>query len=90
MKKLLICMVLILICSGCADTVTFDQAKSINPVGFLHGLWHGFTFVFSWVGSIINDDIALYAIYNNGGGYDFGYFLGVAVFGVGGSRSSND
>lgn len=67
----------VLLLSGCADTVTFEQAASIDPVGFWYGLWHGFTFGFAFVGSLFWDSIAVYAIYNNGGWYDFGFWLGI-------------
>jgi len=62
--------------TGCADAVSLTQAIDINPVGFWFGLWHGITFPFSFVGSLFTD-ISIYAIYNNGGWYDFGFFLGV-------------
>ena len=51
--------------------------------GFWFGLWHGFILPVAWVGSLFSDTIALYAVPNNGGWYDFGYFLGIVVFGVG-------
>ena len=73
----LIFLLPLLIISGCADTMTFVQAAEAAPVGFWWGLWHGMTFPFAWVGSLIWDDIAVYAIYNNGGWYDFGFFIGV-------------
>ena len=63
--------------SGCADTTTFIEAMDTDPVGFWHGLWHGMIVTFSWVGSLFMDDIAVYAIYNNGGWYDFGFVLGI-------------
>ena len=33
-------------------------------------------------------DVAVYAVPNNGGWYDFGYFLGIVVFGVGARGST--
>jgi hypothetical protein len=87
MKKMLLMVLMVLLMCGCADTITFEQAITHEPVGFWYGLWHGVTFPFSWVGSLFADDIAVYAIYNTGGWYDWGFFLGVAgVFG--GSSSS--
>ena len=67
---------LILLVSGCADHVTFLQAQNINPVGFWYGLWHGMIIPLSWFFSLFEDSIAIYAIYNNGGWYDFGFALG--------------
>jgi hypothetical protein len=51
--------------------------------GFLHGLWDGFIFPFAWAVSLFVPEVAVYAVPNNGGWYDFGYFLGIVVFGVG-------
>ena len=55
--------------------------------GFLLGLWHGFIFPVAWVLSLFMPDVAVYAVPNNGGWYDFGYFLGIAVFGVGARKT---
>ena len=59
------------------------DAVQANAPGFLEGLWHGFIFPIAWVFSLFMDDISVYAVPNNGGWYDFGYFLGIVVFGVG-------
>ena len=73
----------LLILTGCADSMTFEQAGNAEPVGFWYGLWHGLIIIFAWIGSLFSDDIAIYAIYNNGGWYDFGFILGVGGFGFG-------
>jgi uncharacterized membrane protein YkvI len=71
--------------SACAN----QAASAIEPEapGFLFGLWHGFIFPVAWLLSLFMDDIAIYAVPNNGGWYDFGYFLGIVVFGVGARKS---
>ena len=33
-------------------------------------------------------DVAVYAVPNDGGWYDFGYFLGIVVFGVGARKTT--
>ena len=58
-------------------------ATAPDAPGFLHGLWHGFIFPIAWIISLFSDQTAVYAVPNNGGWYDFGYFLGIVVFGVG-------
>ena len=78
--KIVISIGILLALAGCADTVTFQQAALTSPVGFWYGLWHGMTFPFAWLGSLFSDSIAIYAIYNNGGWYDFGFFLGLGGF----------
>lgn len=74
---------LVLLLSACARQV--DTVVSVDPgtPGFLWGLWHGFIFPWSWIGSLFSPDIAVYAVPNNGGWYDFGFFLGVTVLGGG-------
>jgi hypothetical protein len=58
-------------------------AVAAGSPGFLNGLWDGFVFPFAWVVSLFVPEVAVYAVPNNGGWYDFGYFLGIVVFGVG-------
>jgi hypothetical protein len=72
--------------SACAATQASDAVAPGAP-GFLLGLWHGFIFPVAWIVSLFTDKVAIYAVPNSGGWYDFGYFLGVAVFGVGAKRS---
>ena len=71
--------------SACAT----QSAAAVAPAapGFLLGLWHGFIFPVAWVLSLFLPEVAVYAVPNNGGWYDFGYFLGIVVFGVGARKS---
>ena len=73
--------------SACAATQAADAVAPDTP-GFLLGLWHGFIFPVAWVVSLFADRVAIYAVPNNGGWYDFGYFLGIVVFGVGARKST--
>ena len=78
-------LVLLLALSACAAT----QVGTVAPAapGFWLGLWHGFIFPVAWVASLFLDGVAIYAVPNNGGWYDFGYFLGIVVFGVGARKT---
>ena len=71
--------------AGCARQV--GSAVEPGAPGFLFGVWHGFIFPLAWLLSLVMPDVAVYAVPNNGGWYDFGYFLGVVVFGVGANRT---
>ena len=71
--------------SACAATQNAAAVGHDAP-GFLLGLWHGFIFPVAWVVSLFTDRVAIYAVPNNGGWYDFGYFLGIVVLGVGARR----
>lgn len=87
MKNIVMCCVLMLLLTSCADYVSFSEATKIDPVGFWYGLWHGMIFPFAWICSLFMDSVSVYAIYNNGGWYDFGFFLGIGgLASVGGAR----
>jgi formate hydrogenlyase subunit 4 len=76
-----------LLLAACAHQASTGVSAAPNTPGFLFGLWHGFIFPVAWVLSLFMPDVAVYAVPNNGGWYDFGYFLGIAVFGVGARKS---
>ncbi len=69
--------------TACAATqAARTPSRPARPASSL-GLWHGFIFPVAWVVSLFASNVAIYAVPNNGGWYDFGYFLGIVVFGVG-------
>ncbi|HAU22902.1 MAG TPA: hypothetical protein DCS24_10005 [Erythrobacter sp.] len=74
--------------SGCASQIDAGVADTADTPGFWWGLWHGFIFPFAWIGSLFDPSIAVYSVPNNGGWYDFGFFLGVTVLGGGSWFSS--
>ncbi len=88
-RKYGLCLVLLfgvlISLSGCADDPDFTEAALRDPVGFWHGLWHGIISPISFVISLFDSDVAIYAIYNNGGWYDFGFVLGAGIL-FGGSQ----
>lgn len=80
------CLLAPLTLSACAATEATGAVAPHAP-GFLYGLWHGFIFPVAWLVSLFVPSVAIYAVPNNGGWYDFGYFLGIVVFGVGARKS---
>lgn len=68
--------------SACVATQSSNAVLPSAP-GFFEGLWHGFIFPVAFVFSLFMDNVSVYAVPNNGGWYDAGYFLGIVVFGVG-------
>ena len=72
-----------------AACVATEAPTAIPPTapGFLLGVWHGFVFPIAFILSLFVDNIAVYAVPNNGHWYDFGYFVGICFLGVG-ARSS--
>ena len=79
---------LVVLLAACARQMPDAVEHTRGTPGFLWGLWHGFVFPFAWIGSLFDRDIAVYAVPNKGGWYDFGFFLGVTVLGGGSHFSS--
>jgi len=84
-KRLLVLAAVVAL-AACTATQQPDAVAPHAP-GFLLGLWHGFIFPLAWIVSLFSDKVAIYAVPNNGGWYDFGYFVGIMVFGVGAKGS---
>jgi len=72
--------------SACAATQVPAVTEPGAP-GFLLGLWHGFIFPIAFIISLFTDSVAVYAVPNNGGWYDFGYFVGIVFIGVGARKT---
>lgn len=82
MKRLVILAGLALALSACAATQPADAVAPSAP-GFWIGVWHGFILPIAWIVSLFDDQVAIYAVPNNGGWYDFGYFVGIGCLGSG-------
>lgn len=80
-------LMLMFVVSACADAITLTEPLNRDPVGFLYGLWHGFIAPISFIISLFDSEVAVYAIYNNGGWYDLGFLLGISVS-IGGSSKA--
>jgi hypothetical protein len=71
-----------LIISGCADVQPNIQPYlQGHQYGFWGGFWHGTIAFFSFIGSLFDKDIAVWAVNNNGNFYTLGFLLGAGVFG---------
>jgi hypothetical protein len=64
-----------------------EAGVAADAPGFLLGLWHGFIFPVAWIVSLFLDDVAIYAVPNSGGWYDFGYFVSIVFLGVGARKT---
>ena len=64
--------------TGCADVshVEYCLPPEEHTYGFWGGTWHGMIMMPSFLGSLFSDDIAVYAINNNGVPYNFGFVGG--------------
>ncbi len=91
-KKLLVItssVILIVLLSSCADAIQYQYAIDIKPVGFWYGLWHGIIAPISFIISLFDNKVAIYAVYNNGGWYNFGYLFGLSISLGGSSTAAN-
>lgn len=92
LKKLLILsfflMIAIILFSSCAEVQNIDPCKTGHTYGFFGGLWHGIIAPVSFVISLFSDNVAVWAVNNNGGWYTFGFLIGVGSLGFGGSKAS--
>jgi len=73
--------ILVFLITSCAPTTAIEECIQSEPLGFLHGLWHGCICVISFFISLFNEDVAIYAVNNNGAWYDFGFVLGAGILG---------
>lgn len=80
-------IVALLALAGCATQVS-GAVQPYAP-GFLMGLLHGALAPISFVGSLFLNDVAIYAVPNNGGWYDFGFLIGLCIWAGGGAAASS-
>lgn len=81
MKKVLVFLLVLVMFSGCADVAVVTECLPADPYGFWGGLWHGMVAPIAFIGSLFSDNIAMYAVNNSGGWYDFGFWLGIGGLG---------
>lgn len=82
MKKtnilLFVALIATLTLTGCAHSnnteVSIQAGEHIY--GFWGGTWHGMISGFSFIGSLFDNSIRVYAVNNNGHWYDFGFVGG--------------
>ena len=64
--------------TGCADVSHVEQCllPTEHTYVFWGGVWHGMIMTPSFIGSLFSDEIAVYAVNNNGAWYNFGFVGG--------------
>jgi hypothetical protein len=78
----------LLLFSACAEVQNVEACKIGHTYGFFGGLWHGIIAPASFVISLFTDNVAVWAVNNNGGWYTFGFLIGVGSLGFGGHKAS--
>lgn len=70
---------IVLLFTSCAEVTPIEECVVYTPYGFWGGLWHGIIAPISFIVSLFNDNVAMYAVNNTGGWYDFGFVLGAGI-----------
>jgi hypothetical protein len=71
--------VLLLAVAGCAAS-QLPVTETANLPGFLLGFWQGLIAPITFVISLFDGDVRIYAFPNGGRWYDFGFMLGIGGF----------
>jgi hypothetical protein len=88
--NVILLLLALLLLSSCADVQPHLKAcLEGHKYGFWGGLWHGIIAPFSFIGSLFKDDIAVWAVNNNGGWYTFGFVLGAGILGGSAGKASS-
>lgn len=74
--------------SGCAPVIEISACVEDVPLGFGWGLLHGIIAPFTFIISLFKDDVAIYAVNNTGGWYDFGFLIGATIIFGGSGRGA--
>lgn len=73
---------------SCASIESIETCLTGQRYGFWYGLLHGFITPISFIASLFQDNVAIYAVNNSGNWYDFGFLLGSSGWGfLAGSKS---
>lgn len=74
--------------TSCAEAVQIEILSESEPYRFWNGLWHGIIAPVTFIISLFKDDVAMYAVNNNGAWYNLGFLLGASIILGGGSKAS--
>lgn len=83
-QKTLLLLALAFTCfllASCAAVEPVEACLTGRQYGLISGLLHGFITPVSFIVSLFRDDVAIYALNNSGGWYDFGFLLGSSGWG---------
>jgi hypothetical protein len=80
---------LIMLLTSCAASANDVTVAGSTP-GFWYGLWHGLIVPITFLISLLDTDVGIYAVHNSGHLYDLGFLLGavVSLSGVFGGRAA--
>lgn len=86
-KRLIAAGAIAVLAIGLVACASQPPGQSETPA-FLSGLWHGVIAPIAFVISLFDNDVRMYAFPNAGRWYDFGFLLGLGVWGGGAGASA--
>lgn len=73
-------MLTVVVLAGCAAGPNNVSTVDVGQVaGFWPGVWHGMIYPVTFIISLFNKNVNIYEVHNNGGWYNFGFVLGIAI-----------
>jgi hypothetical protein len=76
-------------CAPTGNPLVGESLAQQPPAGFLLGVWHGFTVMFTFIASLFTDSVGVYEVRNVGWAYNLGYLFGIMMFFGGGGAGSS-
>lgn len=77
---LILAFALVIGCAPGPNELVDSPAEDGKVAGFWQGLWHGFIALFTFIISLLSDNVCFYEVHNSGNWYNFGFLLGVMIF----------
>jgi hypothetical protein len=84
---LVVALVMLAGCAAGPNEMVDTPNEAGTVAGFWLGLWHGVIAPITFIISLFNQNVSMYAVHNTGGWYDFGFLLGLGTVWGGGSRA---
>lgn len=88
LKIIGVALIAVVLITSCAKSIDLTACVGEKTYGFWNGLWHGLISPVTFIVSLFKERVAVYGVNNNGGWYDFGFLLGVAITFGGSSKAS--
>lgn len=85
---LVVALILLVGCAADPNNMVGTPNEEGDIAGFGAGLWHGIVAPITFIISLFNNDVGMYAIHNNGGWYNAGFLFGLGAVWGGGSSGA--
>lgn len=84
---LAVALVILVGCAAGPNDLADTPDEAGRVAGFWRGLWHGVIAPITFIISLFNENVSMYAVHNTGGWYDAGFLIGLSAVWGGGCRA---